>query len=213
MAGQGAILIDPATANAPFLVDRRADQETEPVPYQRPMLYTRLRPCGRTCRPPATEDDIMAETIFILNGPNLNTLGLREPGIYGTSTLAQIERSCDAAARRCGLEAVFRQSNHEGVLIDWIHEAAGKAAAIVINPGAYGHTSIALHDALRFFAKPVVEVHLSNIHAREDFRHKSLIAPVAMGVICGLGAKGYELAIGFLADRLSARPNDSDQEG
>ncbi|MCQ8782528.1 type II 3-dehydroquinate dehydratase [Mangrovibrevibacter kandeliae] len=141
-------------------------------------------------------------TIFILNGPNLNTLGRREPSIYGAETLDDVAARCRRLGDARGLEIDFRQSNHEGVLVDWIQEAEAKAEGIVINPGAYSHTSIALHDALRFFGKPVVEVHISNIHAREEFRHHSMISAVATGMICGLGTLGYDLAVTALAERL-----------
>ncbi|MCR4266482.1 type II 3-dehydroquinate dehydratase [Nitratireductor sp. ZSWI3] len=145
----------------------------------------------------------MAKTVFILNGPNLNALGKREPGIYGSLSLAGIEESCTRRAAELGFEIVFRQSNHEGDLVDWIHEAGDKAVGVVINPGAYGHTSIALHDAVRAVSPlPVIEVHISNIHARESFRHVSMIAPAAKGMICGLGAIGYVLALDALAAHL-----------
>jgi 3-dehydroquinate dehydratase II len=143
------------------------------------------------------------KTVFVLNGPNLNALGKREPGIYGGKTLAAIEEDCKAAGAELGLAIDFRQSNHEGDLVDWIHEAGDKAAAIVINAGAYTHTSIAIHDAIRAVSPlPVAEVHLSNIHARETFRHVSMIGPVAVGMICGFGPLGYTLALRALADRL-----------
>jgi 3-dehydroquinate dehydratase, type II len=146
----------------------------------------------------------MARQIYILNGPNLNLLGQREPGIYGSDTLETIEQRCRTRAEALGLEIQFRQSNHEGVLVDWIHEARKtQAVGIILNPGAYGHTSIALHDAIKGVSPlPLVEVHLSNIHAREPFRHKSMIAPAAVGMICGFGSFGYELAIEALAARL-----------
>lgn len=142
----------------------------------------------------------MSKTVFILNGPNLNALGKREPGIYGGKTLAEIEEDCRAHGKALGFEIEFRQSNHEGVLVDWIHEAGEKAEAVILNAGAYTHTSIALHDAIRA-NKPlkVVEVHLSNIHAREEFRHKSMIGPVAVGMICGFGPHSYMLALNAIA--------------
>lgn len=147
----------------------------------------------------------MAKTVFVLNGPNLNTLGKREPGIYGGQTLDSIGKDCIATGKSLGLKVEFRQTNHEGVLVDWIHEAGEKAAGVVLNAGAYTHTSIALHDAIRAMAPlPVVEVHLSNIHAREEFRHKSMIAPVSAGMICGFGPTSYTLALHALAERLKA---------
>ena len=137
----------------------------------------------------------MSNVIFILNGPNLNMLGNREPEVYGRTTLADIEAMCRDEAARLGVTVDFRQSNHEGALVDWIQEAGQKAAGIVINPGAYTHTSIALHDAIRGAGVPVIEVHLSNIFARESFRHHSYVSPVAKGVMCGFGAEGYVLAL------------------
>lgn len=141
----------------------------------------------------------MTRTVFVLNGPNLNMLGKREPGIYGGKTLSDIEAMCRAHGAGLGLDVDFRQTNHEGVLVDWIHEADEAALGICINPGAYGHTSIALHDAIRAIRVPVVELHLSNIHAREEFRHRSMIAPAAKGMICGFGPTSYTLALDALA--------------
>lgn len=142
----------------------------------------------------------MAKPVFILNGPNLNMLGKREPGIYGANTLSSIEQECRVAGTELGLEIDFRQTNHEGELVTWIQEAGEQASGIVINPAAYSHTSIALHDAIRAIAPlPVMEVHLSNIHAREAFRHVSMVSPAAKGVICGLGPLGYILALRAIA--------------
>ena len=141
--------------------------------------------------------------IFVLNGPNLNMLGKREPGLYGTVTLDGISDMCREAAKGLGYDLDFRQTNIEGELVTWVQEAGDKAAGIVLNAGAYTHTSIALHDAIRGIAPvPVAEVHLSNIHAREPFRHKSMISPVAIGMICGFGPLGYTMAIQALAARL-----------
>lgn len=140
---------------------------------------------------------------FILNGPNLNLLGTREPGIYGSLTLADIEANCREKAAALGFSAVeFRQSNHEGVLVDWIHEAGRRGAGVVMNPGAYTHTSIALQDAIKGTGVPLIEVHISNVHARESFRHRSFVSPVAAGVIVGLGPVGYTLALEALAGLL-----------
>jgi 3-dehydroquinate dehydratase-2 len=141
-------------------------------------------------------------TIWVLNGPNLNMLGTREPDIYGAETLSDIEALCSDAAETVGYGLEFRQSNNEGELVDWIQEARGRAAGLAINAGAYTHTSVALHDALRLLDVPVVELHLSNVFAREPFRHHSYISPAATGVICGFGSFSYVLAIQALADRL-----------
>ena len=146
----------------------------------------------------------MPKPIFVLNGPNLNLLGTREPHIYGADTLADIQRRCEAKAGALGYEVVFRQSNKEGELVDWLNEAATGAAAVVINPAAYGHTSIALHDAIKAMATPVVECHLSNPMAREAFRHVSMVSLAARGVVSGFGAKGYELAIEAAVHLVSA---------
>ncbi|MGA7674730.1 MAG: type II 3-dehydroquinate dehydratase [Rhizomicrobium sp.] len=137
--------------------------------------------------------------IYVLSGPNLNLLGLREPQIYGRTTLAEIGKMVAKQAKTHGLSVVFRQSNHEGELIDWIQEARTMSAGLIINGGAYSHTSLALHDALRALDKPLVEVHLSNPFAREEFRHHSRISPVAKGVIVGFGAQSYVLAVDALA--------------
>jgi 3-dehydroquinate dehydratase-2 len=154
-------------------------------------------------RLPARKKVHCLKTIFVLNGPNLNMLGKREPGIYGNATLDDIAANCVKAAKPLSLKVDFRQSNHEGHLVDWIQEAAEKADGIVLNAGAYTHTSIAIHDAIRAAAPlPVVEVHLSNIHAREPFRHVSMVAPHAVGMICGFGPLGYTLALQALAERL-----------
>lgn len=145
----------------------------------------------------------MPSTILILNGPNLNMLGTREPEIYGSETLADIEARCHARAEGLGVRVDFRQSNIEGELVGWILDARGTAAGIIINAAAYTHTSVALLDALNTCDMPIVEVHLSNIHQRESFRHKSYIARAADGMICGLGSLGYELALEAVAKRLN----------
>ena len=134
-------------------------------------------------------------TVYILNGPNLNLLGQRQPEIYGHETLADVEAACTALAAELGLAARFRQSNHEGALIDWIHAAREDAAAIVINPAAFTHTSVAILDALKAFDGPVIEVHISNVHQREAFRHHSYVSLRADGVIAGCGTQGYLLAL------------------
>jgi 3-dehydroquinate dehydratase-2 len=144
----------------------------------------------------------MAKRVLVLNGPNLNMLGTREPATYGSQTLADIERMATEEGKALGLEVTCRQSNIEGELVTFIQQALGAYDAIVINPGAYSHTSIAIHDAFRAVSLPVVEVHLSNIYTREPFRHHSYVSPVALGVICGLGATGYKLALRALAEKL-----------
>ncbi len=143
--------------------------------------------------------------IFILNGPNLNLLGLREPEIYGHDTLASIEMRCHTKAKTLGIEIDFRQTNTEGDLVNQIHEAREKAQGIIINAGAYTHTSVVLHDALKAVGLPTIEVHLSNIYRREAFRHHSYISPVAQGVICGFGPQSYELALDGLAAILKTK--------
>ena len=144
----------------------------------------------------------MAKRVLLLNGPNLNMLGTREPQTYGSQTLADIETMAKAEGKTLGLTVTCKQSNIEGELVTWIQHALGTQDAIVINPGAYSHTSIAIHDAIRAVGLPVVEVHLSNIYTREAFRHHSYVSPVALGVICGLGATGYKLALHALAEKL-----------
>jgi 3-dehydroquinate dehydratase-2 len=138
--------------------------------------------------------------VYVLNGPNLNLLGMREPEIYGRASLADIEQKVAARAKTHGLEIVFRQSNHEGVLVDWIHEARTKSSGVIVNPGAYSHTSIAILDAFKALDKPIVEVHLSNPHQREAFRHRDYVSQVAKGVIVGLGLSGYLFAVDAMAD-------------
>lgn len=148
----------------------------------------------------------MAKTVYVLNGPNLNLLGTREPEIYGHATLADVEKLCHAAAKRHGLTVEFRQSNHEGVIIDWIQEArAAAAAGLVINPAGYGHTSVAILDALAVLEAPIIEVHISNIHAREPFRRRTYVSQVARAVLCGFGVHGYALAIDGLAAMIDAK--------
>ena len=138
----------------------------------------------------------MAATIFVLNGPNLNLLGTREPEIYGSDTLDDIAGRLEDRARELDLTIDMRQSNHEGHLIDWLHEAnAAGAKAVILNAGGFTHTSVAIHDAIKAISVPVIEVHLSNPQARESFRRRSLVAPVARGTVAGFGALGYELAL------------------
>jgi 3-dehydroquinate dehydratase-2 len=141
----------------------------------------------------------MTLPLYVLNGPSLNLLGTREPEIYGRATLADIEKAVSARARSHGLKVIFHQSNHEGVLVDWIQEARTKAAGVIINPGAYSHTSIAILDAFKALEKPMIEVHLSNPYAREAFRGHSHVSAVAKGVIVGLGDFGYLLAVDAIA--------------
>jgi 3-dehydroquinate dehydratase-2 len=137
--------------------------------------------------------------IYVLNGPTLNLLGTREPEIYGRTTLAQIGKLCAARAKDHGLSTVFRQSNHEGQLVDWIQEARIRGSGVILNAAAYTHTSVAIHDALKALEKPIIEVHLSNPHAREHFRHRSYVSRIATGVICGLKEQGYLAAIDAMA--------------
>jgi 3-dehydroquinate dehydratase-2 len=137
----------------------------------------------------------MPKPIYVLNGPNLNLLGVREPLVYGAETLGDVRMRCKVRAKAAGFEIEFRQTNHEGELIDWVQEVREQASALVINPAGYGHTSVALHDALRTLECPIIECHLSNPAAREDFRHFSFVSLAAKGVVSGFGPLGYELAI------------------
>jgi 3-dehydroquinate dehydratase II len=151
-----------------------------------------------------------ANRVWVLNGPNLNLLGTREPAVYGHTTLADVQALCHSAAQRHGWVADCRQSNHEGQLIDWLHEAgrqqaAGVAVGCVFNAGAYTHTSIALHDAIKGSGLRVIEVHISNVHAREGFRHHSYLSPAAAGIVIGLGVAGYALAVDALGHLLSKK--------
>ncbi len=148
------------------------------------------------------------KSVYVLNGPNLNLLGTREPGIYGRDTLATVETDLRAHAAAAGVELVFRQSNHEGDLVDWVQEAGAARAPVILNAGAYTHTSVALHDAIRGAGASVIEVHLSNTHAREAFRHTSTISPVARGVIMGFGARSYALALDAVLADLDAQETD-----
>ena len=165
------------------------------VPFRLEPLKQRLNPTG--------SKDPMAKPIYVLNGPNLNMLGLREPAIYGTDSLDDVRRKTEARGKAVGLTIDFRQSNIEGELVTLVQEARDKAAGIILNAGAYSHSSIALLDALQAAELPVIEVHLSNIFRREPYRQHSYISLGAKGVICGLGAKGYELALEAMADMLA----------
>ena len=173
-------------------------------PFARGVLIKRDAPSVTAARPS------MANTVYVLNGPNLNLLGTREPQTYGRATLKDVEKLCREAAGRHKLAVEFRQSNHEGEIVDLIHQAAAnKAAGIIINAGAYTHTSVAIRDAIAAVEVPVVEVHISNIFARENFRHHSHIAPVAKASLCGFGVAGYALAIDGLAALIGARRKSS----
>ena len=149
------------------------------------------------------KDETMARMIFMLNGPNLNLLGKRQPEIYGHDTLNDIARDCDLAADKLDLTITHLQSNHEGQLIDWIHQAREEAEGIIMNPGAFSHSSIAILDALNTFEGPLLEVHISNIHKRESFRHHSYVSLRAEGVIAGFGIDGYRIAVQHIAKLLT----------
>ena len=155
----------------------------------------------------------MSKPIFVLNGANLNLLGTREPAIYGSETLVDVRRRTETRAASLGLEIDFRQSNSEGTLVDWIQEARERASGIIINAGAYTHTSIAILDALKAAELPVIELHLSNLFHREPFRHTSYVTPAAQGLICGFGPKGYELAVEAMADLLAKRAGRHGERG
>ena len=143
--------------------------------------------------------------VFIINGPNLNMLGLREPDVYGRETISGLEERCLARAQKLGLDISFRQSNLEGELVSWIQESRTAASGLILNAAAYTHTSIAIHDALKVAQLPIIEVHLTNIYKREPFRHHSYVSPVADGVLCGFGGQGYELALEALHQILTAK--------
>jgi 3-dehydroquinate dehydratase II len=154
---------------------------------------------------PTTNGGIMSRLVYILNGPNLNLLGKRQPHIYGQETLTDVERACRALAQELKLEINFHQSNREYEIIDWIHAARETACGIVINPAAFTHTSVAILDALNSFDPPVIEVHISNVHKREEFRHRSFVSLRADGIIVGLGTLGYQLALRGIAALLDAK--------
>ncbi len=158
------------------------------------------------------QQGLMPKPIHVLNGPNLNLLGLREPHLYGTTTLDQVRALAEARAASLGFELVFRQSNHEGVLIDWIHEARSEACALVLNPAGYGHTSIALLDALKTLTIPVIECHLTNPAAREEFRRHTFVSLAATGQITGFGPASYELAVEAAARLATSRSAAADAQ-
>ena len=147
----------------------------------------------------------MTKPVLIINGPNLNRLGTREPHIYGSTTLAEVEAICASRAQKRGLAILFHQSNSEAQIIDWIHDGINGASGIIINPAAFTHTSVAILDALNMFKHPIIELHISNPHKREAFRHHSYVTFAATALICGLGVNGYPLAVEAMADLLEAR--------
>jgi 3-dehydroquinate dehydratase-2 len=156
-----------------------------------------------SCCPGGPED--VSKPILILNGPNLNMLGKREPHIYGATTLAEVEEMCRRRASTRGLEIAFHQSNSESQIVDWIHEGIDGAGGIIINAAAFTHTSVAILDALKMVSQPIIELHISNPHRREPFRHHSYVTPAATAIICGLGVNGYPLAVDAMADLLETR--------
>src|SRR6516225_3870443 len=172
----------------------------------KPRLLPAARPCYKRAAPLWGAG---VPTVFVLNGPNLNLLGVRDPAVYGLDTLSDIEARCLARAADLDVQIEFRQSNHEGQLVDWIHEARESADGIVLNAGALTHTSVAILDALLASELPVIEVHLSNIFRRERFRHHSYVSLAATGVICGLGAQGYELALDAIATLIEGGPAEA----
>ncbi|MEM7072569.1 MAG: type II 3-dehydroquinate dehydratase [Pseudomonadota bacterium] len=155
----------------------------------------------------------MMPSILFINGPNLNRLGQREPEQYGLTSLEQIAEDCTALAKTLGLQVEFRQSNHEGVMLDWVHDAIDQFDGLIINAGAFTHSSVALFDALKMLEKPAIELHLSNIFARESFRHHSWLAPAVDGVICGFGAYGYRLALHAIHNILAQKSEQSRELG
>ena len=165
---------------------------TQPAPATKPAASSKAKP-----------------TVFILNGPNLNLLGKREPQIYGHETLSDVERDCRRLAGELGLDIRFHQSNAEHQIIDWIHEARGTAGAIIINPAAFTHYSIAIMDALKLCPCPILEVHISNVHQRESFRHNSYVSLAATAVMAGFGTHGYQLALRYVAHLLASKTEQS----
>jgi 3-dehydroquinate dehydratase II len=173
------------------------------LPFLPPAPSTKRAESDTTFRSPGHPHFMTA--VYVLNGPNLNLLGRREPGVYGSVTLDEVERRVQAQANEAGVELTFAQSNSEGELVGWIHEAGLKGAGVVINAGAYTHTSVALREAIAGSGAVTVEVHISNVYARESFRHKSMIAPVCAGVICGFGPRSYALGLDAVINILRER--------
>jgi 3-dehydroquinate dehydratase II len=169
------------------------------------MMCGQMRLFAKLMHQIATSGGIMSRLVYVLNGPNLNLLGKRQPHIYGHETLADVERACRTLAQELKLEINFHQSNREYEIIDWIHAARETACGIIINPAAFTHTSVAILDALNSFDHPVIEVHISNVHKREEFRHRSFVSLRANGVIAGLGTQGYQLALRGIAALVDAK--------